>query len=312
MTPDARIAALRRFNRFYTHRIGVLREGLSQSRFSLTEARVLYELANSPQTTATELASTLDLDASYLSRILRSFEMEAVLTRTQSDADRRQSILSLTDAGREAFVPLDTAARREAGALLAALPDADQETLLDSMRQIETLLHNGPHPPWSLRPPEPGDIGWVVQRHGALYAREYGFNEKFEALVAQVAGAYLMAHDAERERCWIAEQNGVRLGSVFLMRKTDTVGKLRLLIVEPSARGLGIGKALVTACIAAARAAGYQRLTLWTNDILLAARGIYQAVGFQLAASAPHSDFGPAMVGEDWELDLAPVLRSPA
>lgn len=157
---------------------------------------------------------------------------------------------------------------------------------------------------WTPRPPQPGDIGWVIERHGALYAVEYDFNEQFEALVAQVAGAFLAQHDPARERCWIAERDGERLGSVFLMRKTDEVGKLRLLIVEPSARGLGVGKGLVNACIDFARQAGYRKLTLWTNDVLLAARGIYQAAGFRLVATAPHSDFGPPMVGEDWELDL--------
>lgn len=303
MPSEPRIAALRRFNRFYTHRIGALREGLSQSRFSLTEARVLYELANRTGAIATDLGAALDLDAAYLSRILRGFEMEGLLTRAPSPADRRQSILTLTDAGREAFVPLDAAARREAGELLDRLPLPDQEVLLDSMRRIETLLGAAPSP-WVLRSPHPGDIGWVVQRHGALYAEEYGFNQQFEALVAQVAGAFLAQHDPARERCWIAERDGVRLGSVFLVRKSGDIGKLRLLIVEPSARGLGVGKALVGACVDFARQAGYRKIVLWTNDVLLAARGIYQAAGFRLVASAPHSDFGPAMVGEDWELDL--------
>lgn len=304
MQSDHRIAALRRFNRFYTHRIGVLREGLSQSRFSLTEARVLYELANRLDPTASDLGTALGLDAGYLSRILRGFEMEGLLTRTQSTTDRRQSVLSLTDTGRTAFAPLDSAARQESAALLNRLPEDRQAALLDSMRRIETLLTAVPPAPWILRAPLPGDIGWVVQRHGALYAEEYGFNEKFEALVARVAGAFLAEYDPECERCWIAERDGTRLGSVFLMRKSDQVGKLRLLLVEPSARGHGIGKQLVMTCIAAARDAGYSRLTLWTNDILLAARGIYQATGFRLVASTPHRDFGPPTIGEDWELDL--------
>ena len=301
---DARVAALRRFNRFYTNRIGVLREGLSQSRFSLTEARVLYELANRMGSTASDLGGTLDLDAAYLSRILRGFETAGLLTRTPSPADRRQYILSMTEAGHAAFAPLDAAARQEVGALLDRLPDSDQTALLESMRRIEALLGDSPPPAWTLRQPEPGDIGWVVERHAALYAAEYGFDARFEALVAQVAGAFLAQHDPRRERCWIAERDGVRLGTVFLMRKSDEVGKLRLLIVEPSARGIGIGKGLVDACIAFAREAGYRRLTLWTNDILLAARGIYRAAGFRLVASAPHRDFGPKMLGEDWELDL--------
>jgi DNA-binding MarR family transcriptional regulator/GNAT superfamily N-acetyltransferase len=303
MQTEHRIAALRRFNRFYTHRIGVLREGLSQSRFSLTEARVLYELANRSGPTATELATALDLDTAYLSRILRQFETEGLLTRSPSPIDRRQNILALTQTGHGAFAPLDAAAKREASALLDRMPPPEQEALLGSMARIESLLTETATP-WTLRPPEPGDIGWVIARHGALYAAEYGFNEQFEALVAQVAGAYLAKSDPLTERCWIAEQNGVRLGSVFLMRKAEGIGRLRLLIVEPSARGFGIGKGLVLACIAFARQAGYRKLTLWTNDILLAARGIYRAAGFKLVASAPHSDFGPSMVGEDWELDL--------
>jgi GNAT superfamily N-acetyltransferase len=198
---------------------------------------------------------------------------------------------------------LDAAAKQEVAALLGHLSEPLQEALIGHMVQIESLLGGTPAA-WRLRPPEPGDIGWVIQRHGALYAEEYGFNERFEALVAQVAGAFLAQHDPETERCWIAERDGVRLGSVFLMRKSDEVGKLRLLIVEPSARGLGVGKGLVAECIGFARQAGYKTLTLWTNDILLAARGIYQTAGFRLVASTPHNDFGPPMVGEDWELDL--------
>ena len=299
-----RIAVLRRFNRFYTNRIGVLREGLSQSGFSLTQARVLYELANRKDTTATELGAALDLDAGYLSRILRAFERQGLLTKAQSATDRRQSILRLTGAGRAAFAPLDAAAHEEAERLLSRLSDTDQEALLSSMRRVEALLGEPSTVSWTTRPPLPGDLGWVVQRHGALYAAEYGFSEKFEALVARVAGDFLTQHDPARERCWIVEQEGVRLGSVFLMRASDDIGKLRLLIVEPTARGRGIGRQLVATYIAFARDAGYRRLTLWTNDILLAARGIYRAAGFRLIASAPHNDFGPAIVGEDWELDL--------
>jgi GNAT superfamily N-acetyltransferase len=188
--------------------------------------------------------------------------------------------------------------------MLAALPEPAQEAVVDGMRTISTLLSDLPARDWHSRPPAPGDIGWVIGRHGALYAEEYNFNHKFEALVAGVAGAFLNQHDPERERGWIAERNGVRIGSVFLVRKTDDICKLRLLLVEPSARGLGVGKHLVGDCIAFARRAGYRRMTLWTNDILIAARGIYRAAGFRLVASEPHSDFGPPMVGEEWELDL--------
>jgi DNA-binding MarR family transcriptional regulator/GNAT superfamily N-acetyltransferase len=299
-----RIAAFRRFNRFYTRRIGALREGLSQSRFSLTEARVLYELVNRRDPTASEIGSALELDPGYLSRILQRFERDGLLVRAQSDTDRRQQCLTLTQAGRDAFAPLDTAARAEVAALLAGLPDPAQEELVASMGRISVLLGEPDRRPWSHRPPQPGDIGWVVARHGALYAEEYNFDHRFEALVAHVAGDFLTQNDPRRERCWIAERDGVRLGSVFLVRKTDDVAKLRLLLVEPAARGLGIGKRLVAECIDFARAAGYREMTLWTNDILLAARGIYKAAGFRLVASVPHSDFGPPMVGEDWQLTL--------
>jgi DNA-binding MarR family transcriptional regulator/predicted GNAT family acetyltransferase len=299
-----RVAAVRRFNRFYTRRIGALREGLSQSRFSLTEARVLYELAHHTNPTATEIGATLELDAGYLSRILQRFERDGLLCRTQLDTDRRQNSLTLTEAGRAAYAPLDNAARAEVAALLEGMPTPAQADLVASMGRIESLLGEREWPPWSLRQPLPGDIGWVVERHGALYAAEYGFDARFEALVARVAGVYLDQNDPVRERCWIAEQDGVRLGSVFVMRKSDEIAKLRLLIVEPVARGMGIGKRLVAECIAFARAAGYREMTLWTNDILLAARGIYQVAGFRLVASQPHASFGPPMVGEDWDLTL--------
>jgi DNA-binding MarR family transcriptional regulator/predicted GNAT family acetyltransferase len=301
---EPRIAAIRRFSRFYTTVIGALQEGLLQSRFSLTEARVLFELANREGATASMLGRELRLDAGYLSRILQRFEQERLLVRAVSDADRRQSVLALTDAGRAAFAPLDARSREEVGALLAALPEQAQAEVVAAMTRIEALLGAAPSAEWRLRDPQPGDIGWVVARHGGLYAREYGFDARFEALVARVAGAFLADHNPARERCWIAERDGVNLGSVFLVRADDELAKLRLLLVEPAARGLGIGKRLVAECIAFARAAGYRRITLWTNDMLLAARGIYQAAGFRLVASKPHSDFGPACIGEDWELRL--------
>ncbi len=301
---EPRIAAVRRFSRFYTGVIGALQEGLLQSRFSLTEARVLFELANREGTTASTLGRDLGLDAGYLSRILQRFAQEGLLERAVSDADRRQSVLALTDAGHAAFAPLDARSREEVGALLAKLPDPAQAEVVGAMARIEALLGTAPPADWRLRDPQPGDIGWVVARHGALYASEYGFDARFEALVARVAGAFLGSHDPAREHCWIAEHDGVNLGCVFLVRVDDELARLRLLLVEPAARGLGIGKRLVAACIAFARAAGYRRITLWTNDVLLAARGIYQAAGLSLVASKPHSDFGPAMVGEDWELAL--------
>jgi DNA-binding MarR family transcriptional regulator/ribosomal protein S18 acetylase RimI-like enzyme len=299
-----RVAAVRRFNRFYTRAIGALQEGLVQSRFSLAEARVLYELAQRGNIIATDLGRDLDLDAGYLSRILQRFERDGLILRTQSEADRRQSLLSLTPAGREAFAPLDAGSREAVGSLLAPLPEPAQSKLVTAMARIETLLGAPRAAPWLLRQHRPGDIGWVVARHGALYAEEYGFDARFEALVARVAGEFLAQHDPARERCWIAECDGVNLGSVFLVRQSDEIARLRLLIVEPAARGLGIGRRLVDECIGFARVAGYRGITLWTNDVLVAARGIYRQAGFRMVGSAPHSDFGPPMVGEDWDLLL--------
>lgn len=298
-----RVVAVRRFSRAYTAAIGALREGLHESRFSLTEARVLYELANRPTPTAGVLARDLRLDPGYLSRLLRRFTTAGLVQRGVDSADRRQQPLNLTEAGRAAFAPLDTASRQEIGAMLSGLPEPAQTELVQAMRRIETLLAPVDSP-WLLRDPKPGDIGWVVSCHGALYAAEYGFDARFEALVAQVAGAYLTQHDPARERCWIAERDGVNIGSVFVVRHSDDVAKLRLLLVEPSARGLGVGKRLVAECIDFARVARYRRMVLWTNDVLVAARGIYQAAGFRLTREQPHNDFGPSIVGEDWELAL--------
>jgi DNA-binding MarR family transcriptional regulator/predicted GNAT family acetyltransferase len=304
-SPDqARIAAVRRFNRRYTRTMGVLQEGLLQSRFSLTEARVLYELAQQ-STSATRLGRDLGLDSGYLSRILQRFEQEGLLRKTQSNIDRRQSELSLTDAGRLAFAPLEDRARQEIGALLATLSEDAQAALVTAMATVESLVDaRQSSAPWLLRHHRPGDIGWVIARHGALYAREYGLDARFEALVAKVAGDFLAAHDPAREGCWIAERDGCNLGSVFVVRQDDDVAKLRLLIVEPAARGFGIGRRLVAEAISFARAAGYRQMTLWTNDVLIAARAIYQQAGFSLVATAPHSDFGPAMLGEEWEMPL--------
>jgi DNA-binding MarR family transcriptional regulator/GNAT superfamily N-acetyltransferase len=299
-----RIAAVRRFSRHYTRVIGALQEGLLHSPFGLTEARVLYELAQRDGVTASELVRDLDLDAGYLSRILARFERDGLLAREPSAADRRQVRLALTGAGHAAFAPLDERSRDEMGALLSGLSEPAQASLVSAMSRIETLL-GGSHPdPWLLRQHRSGDIGWVVARHGALYAEEYGFDHRFEALVARVAGDFLAQHDPARERCWIAERDGVNVGSVFLVRKSDEEAKLRLLLVEPAARGLGIGRRLVEECLRFAREAGYRRVTLWTNEVLTAARAIYQQAGFRLVASAPHCDFGPPMVGEDWELEL--------
>ncbi len=310
MSDPDRIAAVRRFNRFYTARIGVLREGLHHSKFSLAEARVLYELAQrettGETTTAGAIARALDLDPGYLSRILARFLRRRLVARTRSGDDGRQHLLRLTAAGSKAFAPLDAGAREEIGALLAPLPDPAQAALVGAMAGIETLLAPAPRAPATLRPPRPGDIGWVIARHGALYAEEYGFDARFEALVGKVAAGFLATHDPAREACWIAARDGVNLGSVFLVRAGDELAKLRLLLVEPAARGEGLGRLLVATCIDFARARGYRRITLWTNDVLVAARRIYQAAGFRRIASKPHADFGPPMLGEDWELDLRP------
>jgi DNA-binding MarR family transcriptional regulator/GNAT superfamily N-acetyltransferase len=306
----APVAAVRRFNRFYTQQIGVLQEGLLASEFSLTEARVLYELAQranqSGGLSAAQLARELALDPGYLSRILAEFTRRGLLAKRPSDADGRQSLLSLTAAGRAAFAPLDEGARQQVGAMLARLPVPVQRRLIAAMEAIERLLGGtGPaREPYLLRPHQPGDIGWVIHRHGVIYAEEYGWDERFEALVAEIAGKFVTDFDAKRERCWIVERDGAIVGSVFLVRQSDEVAKLRLLLVEPAARGLGIGRRLVDECIGFARRVGYRRITLWTNDILVAARRIYQAAGFVLVAEERHRSFGHDLIAQTWELVL--------
>jgi DNA-binding MarR family transcriptional regulator len=302
---DERIAAVRRFNRFYTQRIGVLQEGLLDSEFSLAEARVLYELAHRREPIARELQRDLRLDPGYLSRILRGFQQRGLVERTASSADRRRRQLSLTAAGRAVFAPLDSASRAEIAALLEILPEPEQCRAIAAMQSIERLLDPALEASQIvLRQHRPGDIGWVTARHGALYAEEYGFDEGFEALVAEIGAAFIKNFDPARERCWIAERDGVPLGSVFLVRHSDEIGKLRLLLVEPNARGLGIGRRLVTECIAFARGAGYGGVELWTQSILVAARIIYAAAGFRLVKQEPHRSFGQDLIGEHWELAL--------
>ncbi len=303
---EQRIAIVRRFNRFYTKQIGLLGESYLETPFSLTEARVLYELAHRERPSATELARELALDAGYLSRILRGFERRRLLTRTRSKSDGRQSHLALTARGRAAFAPLDVRSREDIGGLLARLGPSEQRRLIDAMRAIETLLGGTPGSTASyvLRPHRPGDMGWVVHRHGALYAQEYGFDERFESLVAGVVAKFVERYDPRRERCWIAEQDGEIVGSVFLVRRSRSVVQLRLLLVEPKARGLGIGERLVTECVRFARQAGYRKITLWTNSVLRAARRLYQAAGFRRVHREKHRSFGRALVGETWELTL--------
>lgn len=302
-----RVAAMRRFSRFYTARIGALREGLHDSPFSLTEARVLYELAHRDGLTAAQLARELALDPGYLSRLLRAFARRGLLDRTTSATDGRQSLLALTKAGRAAFAPLDTASRDEIGALLAPLSDAQQRRLVAAMQAIEGLLGPPPGParaPYLLREHQPGDIGWIIHRQAALYAAEYGWDERFEALLAEIGAQFINRFDAEKERCFIAERDGEIVGSAFVVKQSARVAKLRMVYVESSARGLGIGGRLVDECIRFARRKGYRKIVLWTNDILVSARRIYQAAGFVLVSEERHHSFGHDLVGQYWELTL--------
>lgn len=303
----AQIAAVRRFNRFYTRLIGVLQEHLLDSEFSLTEVRVLYELAHRSRPTATELGRVLRLDPGYLSRLLRRFERHGLLTRTRSRSDARHSHLMLTAQGRAAFAPLDRRSSREVGALLQALSEVDRQQAVASMRRLEKLFGNGgesPPPPVVLRAPRPGDLGWVVQRHGEIYYEEYGWDQRFEMLVAEVAASYLRNFEPDCDRGWIAELDGCRVGCVFVVRESRDTARLRLLLVEPDARGLGIGRKLVQVCSEFARGAGYARIVLWTNSNLLAARHLYERAGYTLQRVEPHSLFGDKLHGETWELLL--------
>ena len=303
---EGRIAAVRRFTRFYTQRLGVLNEGLLLSPFSLAQGRVLYELANRAQPTASELGKELGLDAGYLSRILRAFERQKLLQRAVSKSDGRQQLLTITDKGRKTFAPLNARSREQIGAMLAPLSASEQESLVDAMRAVERLMgaRRESRAPYVLRPPAPGDMGWVVSRHGALYAQEYGFDARFEALVAEIVAKFVQTLDEKRERCWIAERDGDNVGSVFVVRRSATIAQLRLLLVEPKARGLGIGARLVDETLRFARRSGYRKMTLWTQANLTAARAIYQKAGFRLAKTERHHSFGHDLVGEYWERKL--------
>jgi DNA-binding MarR family transcriptional regulator/GNAT superfamily N-acetyltransferase len=300
------VEAVRRFNRFYTQQLGVLREGLLSSPFSLTEVRVFYELAHRESPTASELARDLGLDAGYLSRILRSFKRRGLIARKTSESDGRRSHLSLTKKGQQTFAPLNTRAQEEVGATLRMLSLADQKRLVEAIHTIERLLGAQPENkvPYVIRPHQPGDMGWIVHRHGALYAQEYGWDEQFEALVAEIVAKFIRHYDPKCERCWVAEKDREIVGSVFLVRRSKTVGQLRLLLVEPKARGLGIGARLVDECLRFARQVGYRKVTLWTNDVLHAARHIYEKAGFRLVHEAPHHSFGHDLMEQTWELKL--------
>lgn len=300
----AQIAAVRAFNRFYTRHLGVLGQHLMDSPYSLTEARVLYELAHRETPLAKEIGSTLGLDAGYLSRIVQGFVDAGLVKRTPSPADRRQQLLGLTAKGRAAYADLERRSERDMGAMLEPVPEAERLRLTEAMATIERLIQGRPAAAPILRSPRPGDIGWVVQSHGAFYAAEYGFDASFEALVAEIAGQFLATQDPGRERCWIAEYNGAQAGSLFLVRDSDDVAKLRLLLVTPEARGHRLGDQLLSEAISFARQCGYRKVTLWTQSILIAARRLYQNAGFELVGSEPHRSFGQNLIGETWELRL--------
>jgi DNA-binding MarR family transcriptional regulator/GNAT superfamily N-acetyltransferase len=299
----APVEAVRRFNRFYTRRIGVLDERALYRPYSLAEARVLYELGHRDVAVASELAHELGLDAGYLSRILKTFARRELVAAGRAAGDARRRPLSLTAAGRKACAALEARSRKEVGAMLGKLPAPARSRLAGVMHEMETLLE-AKASGVTLRSHRPGDMGWVVHRHGALYHQEYGWDERFEALVAGIAKGFIENLDAARERCWIAELAGRPMGSVLVVRQSKSVAKLRLLLVEPEARGKGVGKRLVAECIAFARDKGYRKLVLWTQSNLAAARAIYKAAGFRLAKREPHNSFGYDLTGEYWELEL--------
>jgi len=305
MTLSTNIDAVRHFNRFYTRQIGVL-QGFLASEFSLGEGRVLYEIATREQPTATDVGRELGLDAGYMSRLVRRLEHRGLVRRTRSDADGRRAHLALTRAGQAAFARLNRSTNQDVAARLRILSSSNRRRLVAAMQTIEGVLDTRPHSPvpFVLRPPHAGDLGWVVHRQAAAYAEEWGYNEEYEALVAEIVAGYVRRYDPALERCWIAERDGAVAGSVFLVKKSRTVAKLRLLILAPEARGQGLGARLVGECIAFARQAGYRRLVLWTQSHLAAARAIYQAAGFRKTSSEKHRSFGKKLVAEVWELRL--------
>lgn len=303
---DPRIAAFRRFNRFYTQKIGVLDRCYLQSEFSVGEARVLYELAQREETTASEISANLGMDMGYLSRILGKLEEQQLIRRAPAEQDARQRLIHVTSKGKKAVSTLDSRSQEQAGSLLAELSDSQQASVLQAMSQIRTVLGDSKatNEPYIIRTHRTGDLSWIAYRHAVLYRQEYGWNEAFEALVLEITAHFLKHYDPGAERCWVAERSGEILGCVLLVRSSKQIAKLRLLLVEPSARGLGIGKRLVEECIRFARDKGYKKIVLWTHSNLSAARGIYQKAGFQLVASDSHEDFGPRLTAETWELRL--------
>src|SRR5579864_222924 len=309
---DRRIAAVRGFNRFYTRQIGVLRKTFLDSPYSLAEARVLYEIAGGRSSTAAAIGRALDLDAGYLSRVLRNFEKRGLIRRKVSARDARQSHLTLTARGRAAYGPLERRSQHDTGAMLGKLEPAEQARLIAAMSTIATLLggaalkttHTPPQPGYILRAPRPGDFGWIVKRHAELYAEEYRWREPFEGVCAQIVADFVNTFDGKRERCWIAEMNGNNVGCIFLAKDSTTVARIRLLLVEPQARGLGLGARLVDECLRFARRAGYKKVTLWTHSVLAAARHIYEKAGFKLMRTERHNSWGPPVVSEYWDLEF--------
>ena len=304
---DGRIGAVRAFNRFYTPVIGLLREGLYGSPYSLTEVRVIFEMAQRDGRETTSLKNALGLDAGYLSRILARFESDGLITKERSKSDGRRQVVALTDAGRRVFAAMEASSNEQVRELLTPIDEPGQRRLLAAMDTIRHVLTPGRQLPGgvTLRPPRPGDLGWVIGRNGAVYAAEYGWDETYEALVARIVADYAASHDPVREAAWIAEAGGERAGCIFCVRKDDTTAKLRLLLVEPWARGMGIGGRLVSECAGFAKQNGYREMELWTQSILAGARRIYQRAGFELTGSEPHHSFGHDLVGETWRLALA-------
>jgi DNA-binding MarR family transcriptional regulator/N-acetylglutamate synthase-like GNAT family acetyltransferase len=300
------VEAVRRFNRLYTQKIGVLRENLLDSEFTLTEVRVLYEVAHQAKPTAADVCRALGLDPGYASRILQRLRAQGLVERRRSTVDKRQSVLALSDAGARLLADLDVRANAETASLLDGFGDRERARLVSALLEAESILGTGGErrEAYVLRTHRAGDMGWIVHRHGALYAREYGWDERFEALVAEIVAKFLREFDPRRERCWIAERNGEIVGSVLVAKESDEVAKLRLLLVEPTARGLGIGNRLVEECVHFARDAGYRRMVLWTNSLLHAARHIYERIGFRLVAEETVDMFGPDSKAQSWELDL--------
>ena len=303
---SGRVAKVRRFNRFYTRQIGALNRGFLDSEYSLTDVRVLYELRHRDRLTASVLGEELALDAAYLSRIFRELEQKGLLVKTRSTSDRRRTHLRLSAKGRKEFDAIEARQHTAVAEMLQGLAVPEQRDVVESMQRIERLLEHPRvvEPAFTLRAPRPGDIGWIVHRHGALYNQEYGWDEQFEVLVAEIAADFAKHHDPKRERCWIAEHDGGVVGSVFCVKKSMTIAKLRLLYVEPSARQMGIGSRLVDECLRFAREAGYRRMTLWTQSCLGAARRVYERAGFALVSEESHHSFGADLVAQIWERDL--------